>query len=167
MTTKTMICIDNSSGYAGLLTVGKAYEVADEDKYYAFRNDAGAYSSAFKHRFAPPSVAREVPAWDSTTRGPQMSTATGKVIHKYQMPVLEEFEMTLPSGANILRMEDQGGMFWLWAVVDTRHPLETRKFRAFKTGAKIPDSFDGKYLGFCKIHVQQELGLYIFEDVAS
>jgi hypothetical protein len=104
--------------------------------------------------------------WDASTRGPKMANPTGKAIFKYQMPVLEQFEMKLPQGALIIRMEDQGGMFWLWAVVDTRAPDETRKFRAFKTGAPIPDGFDGKYIGFCKIQVQQELGLYIFEDVA-
>lgn len=110
-------------------------------------------------------VGTQADQWDAS-RGPKMADPKGKAIFKYQMPVLEQFEMKLPAGALIIRMEDQGGMFWLWAVVDTRAPDETRKFRAFKTGASIPDNFDGKYVGFCKIQVQQELGLYIFEDVA-
>jgi hypothetical protein len=137
-------------------------------------DDRGARRAYFKRRFE---VVPEITGkrgdtiivdeigWDAATRGPQMATLSGKHILKYQMPVLEQFEMQLPQNALIIRMEDQGGMFWLWAVVDTRAPMETRKFRAFKTGALIPDSFDGKYVGFCKIHVQMELGLYIFEDV--
>ncbi len=106
-------------------------------------------------------------AWDETVRGPRMSSATGRVIFKYQMPVLEEFTMDLPAGAEIIRMEDQGGMFWLWAVVNTDAPTEARKFRAFKTGAKMPDGVPLRYIGFCAIFVQMELGLYIFEEVGQ
>lgn len=104
--------------------------------------------------------------WDEATRGPRMSNATGRVIFKYQMPVLEEFTMKLPAGAEIIRIEDQGGMFWMWAVVNTDAPDEERRFRAFKTGAKIPDGLALRYIGFCAIFVQMELGLYIFEEIA-
>lgn len=101
--------------------------------------------------------------WDEGLRGQKMSNDSGKIIFKYQMPVLEEFEMTLPEGAEIIRMEDQGGMFWLWAVVNTDNKDESRKFRAFKTGAAMPSDVDLEYIGFCAVHVQMELGLYIFE----
>lgn len=101
--------------------------------------------------------------WDTATRGEPQSATVGKTIFKYQMPVLEEFVMDLPAGAQIIRMADQGGMFWLWAVVDTTKPLEKRHFRAFKTGAPIPDLPGMIYHGFCAVHVQMELGLYIFE----
>ncbi len=103
--------------------------------------------------------------WDATLRGPQMSAVTGLTIFKYQMPVLEQFEMKLPYGAMIIRMESQGGMFWLWALVDTNAPIETRKFRAFKTGAPVPPDLKLQYLGFCAVFVQMELGLYIFEEL--
>lgn len=103
--------------------------------------------------------------WDAHLRGPRMSETTGRVIFKYQMPVLEQFTMTLPRGAEIVRMADQGGMFWLWAVVDTNTETEDRKFRAFKTGAKIPDDVELRYVGYCAVYVQAELGLYIFEEV--
>lgn len=105
------------------------------------------------------------PEWNDAVRGPRMSDATGRVIFKYQMPVLEQFTMKLPAGAEIIRMEDQGGMFWLWAVVNTEAQLEERRFRAFKTGAKIPDGLALRYIGFCAIFVQMELGLYIFEEI--
>lgn len=105
--------------------------------------------------------------WDEATRGPRMSNATGRVIFKYQMPVLEQFTMKLPAGAEIIRMQDQGGMFWLWAVVNTEEPMVERRFRAFKTGAKIPDGLVLRYVGFCAVFVQAELGLYIFEDFTS
>lgn len=101
--------------------------------------------------------------WNEALRGPRMSDATGKVIFKYQMPVLEAFTMKLPAGAQIIRMQDQGGMFWLWAVVDTDAPVEERHFRAFKTGAAMPGDLNLHYVGFCAVFVQMELGLYIFE----
>lgn len=103
--------------------------------------------------------------WDETTRGKKMSDAAGRVIYKYQMPVLERFSMNLPRGAEIIRMADQGGMFWLWAVVDTRAPDETRHFVAVKTGGNVPEISGLIYRGFCAVFVQQELGLYIFEDM--
>lgn len=108
-------------------------------------------------------MTKQLDQWDETLRGPKMSSTTGKTIFKYQMPVLERFTMKLPMGAEIIRMEDQGGMFWLWAVVDTNVPDEERHFVAVKCGAKVPDG-NLRYLGFCAIFVQQELGLYIFED---
>jgi hypothetical protein len=149
-------------------TFGKPYEVVgyDDEGNYKIIDDDGDRITAYKENWVVVPEPQQADQWDASTRGPKMANPTGKAIFKYQMPVLEQFEMKLPQGALIIRMEDQGGMFWLWAVVDTRAPDETRKFRAFKTGAPIPDSFDGKYIGFCKIHVQQELGLYIFEDVA-
>ena len=104
--------------------------------------------------------------WDETLRGKKMSSSTGRVIFKYQMPVLERFEMKLPEGAEIIRVADQGGMFWLWAVVNTNVPDETRRFVAVKTGANVPDGIL-TYIGFCAIFVQQELGLYIFEDLGG
>ncbi len=60
--------------------------------------------------------------WDEKLRGPQMSSTSGRVIHKYQMPVLEEFTMSLPAGARILRVQDQGGMFWMWLWSIRRSP---------------------------------------------
>jgi hypothetical protein len=97
----------------------------------------------------------------------KMSDTTGRVIFKYQMPVLGQFTMRLPKGAEIIRMEDQGGMFWIWAVVRTDVPDEERKFWAFKTGGKIPDDIKLVYRGFCAVFVQMELGLYIFEEISN
>jgi hypothetical protein len=66
--------------------------------------------------------------WNETERGPKMSDVSGKTIFKYQMPVLEKFSMSLPINAEILRVEDQNGMFWMWAVIDTNVETETRLY---------------------------------------
>ena len=106
----------------------------------------------------------QIDQWDESVRGKKMSSSSGKVIFKYQMPILEDFYMVLPKGAEILRVDDQDGMFWMWCVVDTDVVDVKRKFYSVKCGANVPDG-DLKYLGFCAIFVQQELGLYIFEDI--
>lgn len=105
--------------------------------------------------------------WDEALRGKKMSDSTGKVIFKYQMPVLEKFTMKLPQGAQIIRVADQGGLFWLWAIVDTTVPDEDRHFVSVKCGANVPQDYPLIYIGFCAIFVQQELGLYIFEEVRN
>lgn len=110
-------------------------------------------------------MTEQLDQWDEASRGKKMSDAAGRVIYKYQMPVLEEFTMQLPRGAQVIRVADQDGYFWLWAVVDTRVPDEERKFYAVKCGGNVPELPNLHYHGFCAIFVQQELGLYIFEDL--
>lgn len=101
--------------------------------------------------------------WDTATRGVQMANPEGQTIFKYQLPVLERFNLDLPEGAEILRVDTIDGKFWLWAKVDLRKETEIRQFAAFKTGADIPDGLNLRYVGLCTIFVQMELGLYIFE----
>jgi|SRR5690606_27215819 len=105
--------------------------------------------------------------WDTNLRGVKMSNNFGKVIYKYQMPVLEHFTMNLPKNAEIIRVAEQGGMFWMWAVVDTRLPDEERHFHAVKCGGNVPEGRLLNYIGMCAIFVQQELALYIFEDLGE
>ena len=111
-------------------------------------------------------VQAQADQWDVKTRGAKMSSTKGRTIFKYQMPVLESFTMKLPKGAEILRVADQDGMFWLWALVDTEVADEERHFKAYKCGGgPIPADAKLKYIGFCAIFVQMELGLYIFEEI--
>jgi hypothetical protein len=106
--------------------------------------------------------------FDKATRGPRMSGTDGSRIWKYQIPVSEHFGVHLPKGAEIIRMDDEGGMLWLWAIVDTSAPDELRSFRAFKAGGTMPDDLTGlKYVGMAAIHIQAELMLYIFEDTSE
>lgn len=89
-------------------------------------------------------------------------------IYKYSIPVKEKFELTLPVGASIIRVEDVDGAFFLWAIVDPTDgaPTEVRYFENYKTGQPIETPLeDLKYLGLCKLFIMQELGLYVFENV--
>ena len=99
-------------------------------------------------------------------RGPEMAKdldKKGRRIYKYPVPVLESFTMKLPIGAEILRFDFIDGHAWLWAMIDQRVEDETREFRAFKTGALIPDDVNLQYLGKYPIFIQDELMLYVFE----
>ena len=103
--------------------------------------------------------------WDTKLRGPQMSGTTGNRIWKYQMPISEQFEMTLPVGAEILRTQGEGGYLWMWALVDTSKVDEVRYFHSFKAGGTMPDDLSNfYYVGMASIYIQAELMLYIFEE---
>lgn len=91
-------------------------------------------------------------------------------IYKYALPVKEQFTLDLPRDAEIIRVDDVDGLFWLWAVVDTDPtiPTVTRYFENYKTGQEFkthPEHL--KYLGMVKMFIMQELALYVFENVCT
>ncbi len=91
-----------------------------------------------------------------------------KYIYKYPLPVQEKFSIELPAMAQIIRVEDVAGLFWLWAIVVPDALPETRFFECYKTGQPIETSLhDLQYLGACKLFIMQELCLYVFENVAK
>ena len=83
------------------------------------------------------------------------------------MPVQEKIVLELPVGAQIIRVDDVEGLFFLWAIVDVDEDQITQTERRFielyKTGQLIEDSETLVYLGLCKLFIMQELGLYTFE----
>ena len=136
---------------------------AEVQKLYSIKGNAIMSTEV---RTQPEAAAPQEDQWDEKLRGKKMSDAAGRVIFKYQMPVLEQFTMKLPQGAEIIRVADQGGMFWMWAVVRTDVPDEERHFRSYKCGGAMPDGLQLRYIGFCAVFVQMELGLYIFEEAS-
>lgn len=91
-----------------------------------------------------------------------------KVIYKYRLPFMEVSQVTMPQGSQIIRIAGLDGALWIWAIVDTELPLETRTFRLFKTGGVMPDDIsEYVYLGCGAIFVQMELMMYVFEKVGT
>jgi len=87
-----------------------------------------------------------------------------KTIYKYRLPFMETATVEMPVGAKIIRADGLEGALWLWAIVDTEVPTETRTFHLFKTGGKMPqDILEFEYIGCGAIFVQMELMMYIFE----
>lgn len=89
-----------------------------------------------------------------------------KKIYKYQIPVCEKYAIELPLNARIIRVDDVDGFFYLWAMIDIHESsTEKRHLELYKTGQDIPGNDNLVYLGFCKIFIGMELGLYVFENV--
>lgn len=90
-----------------------------------------------------------------------------KAIYKYPIPTKEKYEIELPLDAQIIRVEDVDGLFYLWAIVETDedHPKETRYLEFYKTGQPIETPISELiFLGTCKLFIMQELCLYVFEN---
>ena len=108
-------------------------------------------------------------SWNSDERGPKQALVEKpkRAIWKYQIPVLEDFTVDLPDGAEIIRFANEEGMLWIWAVVNPDAEIVPKRLLAFKTGAEMPD-MKLNYLGCAAIYIQAELMLYYFEiDQAS
>lgn len=92
-----------------------------------------------------------------------------KKIFKYSLPVQEKLTIDLPAGADIIRVDDVDGLFWLWAIVDPESTESApRRIECYKTGQPIETPMENlKYLGSCKLFIMQELCLYMFENVVA
>lgn len=91
-----------------------------------------------------------------------------KAIYKYPIPVQEKYQIELPRGARIIRVEDVDGLFFLWAIVDTGEDVEKeiRYLEFYKTGQPIQTPLiDLIHIGSCKLFIMQELCLYVFENI--
>lgn len=89
-------------------------------------------------------------------------------IFKYELSIQEKQMLELPKDAHILRVDDVDGKFYLWAIVNTAEDveLEIRHLEFYKTGQPIVTPIeDLQYIGFCRLFIMQELGLYVFENI--
>lgn len=89
-----------------------------------------------------------------------------KAIYKYRLPFMEKSKVSMPEGANIIRVDGLDGAIWLWAVVDTEAQIVDREFELYKTGGEMPNDIDVyTYHGCGAIFVQMELMMYVFEKI--
>ena len=74
-----------------------------------------------------------------------------KVIWKFPiLKMLEEFELDIPKGAEILTVQMQSGRAQLWALVESQQSTEKRTFFVCGTGQEVhPSIADGRghYIG--------------------
>lgn len=88
------------------------------------------------------------------------------VIYKYTLPVQEKYTIELPKYAQIIRVEDVAGQFFLWAIVNPESELEKRYLEFYKTGQPIETELKWlHFIGTCKLFIMQELCLYVFENL--
>ena len=89
------------------------------------------------------------------------------VVYKYLIPFQEGFELTLLKGSQIVRIDNDQGNPYLWALTPLNEKeTVTFKFQSSKTGGIISHNKPLYFIGTISIFVQQELTLYIFiEDI--
>ena len=75
---------------------------------------------------------------------PQTEKAEVKTIHKYSLDTTHEdkIKVLMPRVAKIVMVGSQNGQPFLWAIVDTEHPLIERHYRLIATGQPIPGGYD-------------------------
>lgn len=62
-----------------------------------------------------------------------------KKIFKYPVNIVDRQEIEMPEGAEILTVQNQGGVICLWAIVDPEKEKLTRTIRIIGTGHDIAD----------------------------
>jgi hypothetical protein len=60
-------------------------------------------------------------------------------IFKYEVPIVDDFALLMPSGAEVLAFQVQRGVPCIWARVDERADLVQRNFHVIGTGNPMPD----------------------------
>ncbi len=80
---------------------------------------------------------------------------------KFQLPIKEDFKLTLPEDIKVIRVDNQEGLVYLWGVCSSEETKEF-SFKASKTGGDLGDLTGYDYVGFGYVVVQMELGLYYF-----
>lgn len=91
------------------------------------------------------------------------------VVHKYLIPFQEDFELNLPIGSKVVRIDVDNGNPYLWALkpIDESNVV-TYHFKSSKTGGVIEHDNDLVYIDSYAIFIQMELMLYVFlEKITS
>lgn len=68
-----------------------------------------------------------------------------KTVWKFPLRVVEEQEVTVPAGAQLLHVEIQGETAQLWALVDPNVSTVNRTVCIYGTGHNMPDN-PGRYI---------------------
>jgi hypothetical protein len=80
-----------------------------------------------------------------------------KQIWKWSLLPQNQINISMPKSSEILCVQTQHGVPQLWALVDSKKPIETRVFAVYGTGHAMPDEV-GNYLGTCQL----QGGEYVF-----
>ena len=93
-----------------------------------------------------------------------------KTIHKYEVPLESAFKLQMPKEAVPLSFQCQNGVLCIWALVETAHINEDRRFRLYGTGVPIVNMpKDGKllYIGTTQQSQTPALVWHLFEEVKN
>ena len=91
-----------------------------------------------------------------------------RTIYKYEVPFKGRFKLSLPKESVILSFQNQNGVLYIWAIVETAHIEEERTFRLFATGhplGNIPKGAGIHYIGTVQQSQMPALVWHLFEEV--
>lgn len=73
-----------------------------------------------------------------------------KTVYKYQVKLVDNFELTLPEEAQILMVayQESFASYALWALVSPDNPVETRRFTLAGTGHPIEEPIKAHITSF-------------------
>jgi hypothetical protein len=90
-----------------------------------------------------------------------------RTVWKFSLPLADEIELVMPSGADILHFDMQFNRPVIWALVDPENKeVVTRKFRFAGTGHKIETANELRYIGSCMIQ-DGALVFHLFEVIGE
>jgi hypothetical protein len=88
-------------------------------------------------------------------------------VWKYPVTIIDDWTISLPAGAQVLTVANQGEQACLWALVDPSQPTtERRRFRIAGTGHPIGTSDDLRYINTFQL-MAGALVFHLFEVVGS
>lgn len=87
-----------------------------------------------------------------------------KVIWEYDIPQKENFELDLPKGAVILNVHAQKEEPKIWALVNPKAEIETRKFVIKPTGGETSNTVNLPYIGTYFLY-KESLVFHLFENI--
>ncbi len=87
-----------------------------------------------------------------------------KTIYKYGIELSDNFIINMPKDAKILSAQIQDKNPFLWALIDTDKPFETKAFKLIGTGHQIKNEDKLKFIDTFQMHFEQ-LIFHLFEVI--
>lgn len=88
-------------------------------------------------------------------------------IWKFKIEIVDSQEIPMPTGAQVLTVQMQGGTPFIWAICDPLAPMKDRGFALYGTGHHVQD-MDLPYLRYVGTFQMEggSLVFHLFESLA-
>lgn len=87
-----------------------------------------------------------------------------KTIYKYELDVRSQLTIKLPDRAQVLSVQTQKNVPYIWALGDPNDPDKDRKFSVFGTGNPVCDANKLRFVGTFQLD-GGDLVFHLFEHV--
>jgi hypothetical protein len=95
-----------------------------------------------------------------------LSFSRERVIWKYEIPLVNSFEIDLPDTHKVLHVSEQHGTGCLWVVVDPTEPRTATRFQLIASEQTFDTAFVGEYIGTYFLN-EKMLTVHLFESPES